>query len=142
MRTGYADEFWPFRAKAGFGQCVGTGSHHVQTAGGVYVKQAHLGEEASGGNGSSDSVGDVVIFEVEKDFRPQGADLVHGFRPRVGKEVNVDLKHPHQSGKLVGQGESFIEPPEIQRDDESIAGCCVQGRCGSSRSSIRTKPTP
>ena len=64
------------------GEAFGGSGHHLAAAGGMHVHHPH---SHIGGRGARrrDSVGDIVVFEIEKDLRASGRDPLNEWGRRA-----------------------------------------------------------
>jgi len=124
-KDGHSEQLWARLSATGLGQSLGPSAHHGQATSGVKVEQSDVGQAACGGNGAGYGVGNVVVLEIEENVGSEAADLAYRVRSCGGEEMNVDLEQAHGAGKQLSHFERFIQPLDVQSDNEFAAGCGV-----------------
>lgn len=102
--------------------------------------QPNARQFSRGGNGSCDSVGDVVKFQIEKNLGAGSRDFFNRAGAFGGEEFAANLEEVGDASKPPGQLEGWPQAVNVQRDNQSRRSGAV--REGTSSSSKRTLAIP
>lgn len=102
--------------------------------------QADARQFSRGSNSAGDSVGDIMKFQIEKNFGAGGGDFFDRAWAFGGEELAANLEEVGDAMKPPGQLEGWPQAVNVQRDDQSRRSGAV--REGTSSSSNRTLAIP
>src|SRR5450432_4698197 len=98
----------------------------------MHIYKLHARQSRGRKHSTRNSVGNIVIFQIEEYARTQLADLLHRFRPGRGKELVADFEHTYQVGNLFCEFQSNRKGIEIEGDNQAAAWMSVKSH-GSGR---------
>ena len=113
------------RLLAVIGHCVGCRFHHAPSARSVHIDQphAHVGRHFAGlGNG----VGNIVVFQIQKQFEALLNQLFHQAAAGSGEEFFADFELAQFGRQAAHKGKRVVFVGKIQRDNDGRA-------CGGER---------
>jgi hypothetical protein len=96
---------------------VSSRPHHRAASSRVHVYQSDVGQCRSRRDGARHSVGNVVIFQVQKDARTQSSHLADRIGSTGGKQVNVDFEKARKISKTSRSAHCLVNAAEIQCED-------------------------
>src|SRR5215813_9705491 len=96
----------------GFSHSFIYGAHHFRPAHRVNIKNANA--QARGlDSRHSDSIRDVMKFQIQKDMLAHRDDLSYNLGAGGGEELLADLEHPGDAAQTLDQGQSLIGRSDV-----------------------------
>ncbi len=97
------------------------GLHHLAPTQRMHVED--LDPEATGfESGLGHRVGNVVVFQIEEDLAPFGADHPHHLGTAARKELLADLEHPDLAMQPAHPLFGVVDVIDVESEDQPLAG--------------------
>ena len=95
-------------------ECLGSRTHHCQTARGVNFSSCTPGSAAAAATAPATVLGMSWILEVEKYADAKLRQLANSLRPFRSEQLHVDFEKPDEVGNLAGQRQGLAKCAKVQ----------------------------